>query len=75
MIDVMNQCGVDYVCLGNHESNISWDDLKLRAKESKFTWLNTNMPDVVLPEGNINEGIELNDIKYKSLYIDIKLIS
>jgi hypothetical protein len=24
---------------------------------------------------NPNEGIELNDIKYKSLYIDIKLIS
>lgn len=51
MVDVMNKCDVDYVCLGNHETNISWTDLQQRARESKFTWLNTNMPDVVLEEG------------------------
>lgn len=44
MVDVMNLCGVDYVCLGNHETQISWEDLKSRARESKFTWINSNMP-------------------------------
>jgi len=49
MVDVMNLCGVDYVCLGNHETQISWEDLKSRARESKFTWINSNMPGVELP--------------------------
>ena len=52
MIDVLNQVGLDYVCFGNHECDIPNHALIERIKESKFTWINSNMRDFAytLPE-------------------------
>jgi len=61
MIDCLNQVGVTHVCLGNHEFDISLDELKLRMEQSQFEWINTNLPelneimDVDLPESCILE--------------------
>jgi len=46
MVDIMNECGIQYVCIGNHESNVSLSSLLRRYDESKFVWINTNMPDL-----------------------------
>lgn len=44
MIDVMNMCGIDYVCFGNHETDISISALYDRiVHQSHFTWINSNM--------------------------------
>jgi len=45
MIDVLNRAGLEYVCFGNHETDISHKQLVSRVKESKFTWINSNMQD------------------------------
>jgi 5'-nucleotidase len=48
-VDCMNMSGVDFVCIGNHENDIAIDQLFDRMRESKFTWINTNM-DLELPK-------------------------
>ena len=48
MIDVMNECGLDYCCFGNHENDIPYNELLKRISESKFTWINSNIPDLPL---------------------------
>ena len=45
MVDCMNAAGIDYVCLGNHESDIPLGSLHDRIRQSRFVWLNSNMPD------------------------------
>ena len=45
MVDCMNAAGVDYVCIGNHESDIPVSALHDRIRESRFVWLNSNMPE------------------------------
>jgi 2',3'-cyclic-nucleotide 2'-phosphodiesterase (5'-nucleotidase family) len=44
----MNASGIDYVCIGNHENDIKLTEMQKRMKESKFTWINTNMPNLAL---------------------------
>jgi hypothetical protein len=39
MVDVLNACGVDYVCLGNHETDIPHRDMLERIVESDFVWV------------------------------------
>eukprot|EP00656_Telonema_subtile_P038097 TRINITY_DN4268_c0_g1_i2.p1 TRINITY_DN4268_c0_g1~~TRINITY_DN4268_c0_g1_i2.p1 ORF type:complete len:456 (-),score=114.44 TRINITY_DN4268_c0_g1_i2:688-2055(-) len=51
MVAMLNEIGVDYVCIGNHEADVPLEQLHKRIQESSFTWLNTNMPDLPLPEG------------------------
>ena len=51
MVDCMNMAGIDYVCIGNHEADIPHGQLLQRIKESRFTWINTNMPK--LPLGDL----------------------
>ena len=51
MVDCMNAAGIDYVCIGNHESDIPLPNLHQRMRQSKFQWINSNMPDFPLPEG------------------------
>lgn len=52
MVDLLQRVGVDYVCLGNHETDISMDALKQRVEqktcdESKqMVWVNSNMRDL-----------------------------
>lgn len=39
----MNAAGIDFVCIGNHENDVSFDQLQARMKQSNFTWVNSNM--------------------------------
>ena len=55
MVDCMNKVGVELCTFGNHESDVRMSELGARIRESKFTWINSNMtglPDCVpqLPE-------------------------
>ena len=45
MIDAWNAVGLDYSVFGNHEFDIKTSELLERMKESKFTWLGTNVID------------------------------
>ncbi len=45
MIDAWNMVGLDYSVLGNHEFDIRTNELLDRIKESKFTWLGSNVID------------------------------
>lgn len=45
MIDAWNMVGLDYAVFGNHEFDLKTPDLLERMKESKFTWLGTNVID------------------------------
>jgi len=49
MIRCMNSAGIDYVCFGNHEADISFHELQKRVKESSFQWINSNMPEIDIP--------------------------
>ena len=49
MVDCMNKSGIDYVSIGNHESDISLEQLHKRMQESTFIWINTNMRGLPLP--------------------------
>jgi 5'-nucleotidase/UDP-sugar diphosphatase len=46
MVEVMNQIGVDIVAFGNHEFDISMEDLQKRMNESEFDWLGANVRKV-----------------------------
>ena len=46
MLELMNRVGVQFVCPGNHEAKIPFKELQQRMKDSKFTWLHSNMPDL-----------------------------
>lgn len=45
----MNKSGIDFVSIGNHESDIPVEQLHLRMKESTFQWINTNIHGLPLP--------------------------
>ncbi len=45
MIAVWNMIGLDFAVLGNHEFDFGPDTLRDRIKESRFTWLATNVID------------------------------
>lgn len=45
MIDAWNAVGLDYSVLGNHEFDIRTNELLDRIKESRFTWLGSNVID------------------------------
>ena len=49
LIDVLNKCNIDYLCIGNHDVLIPKNQLYQRIKQSKFTWINSNI-DIPLPE-------------------------
>ena len=44
IVDIMNHTPVDYVCFGNHETDLKIDELRKRIDQSKFAWINSNMP-------------------------------
>lgn len=50
MVDCLNEAGLDYASIGNHESDVDLErDLWARMRESKFKWINSNMPTFPLP--------------------------
>ena len=46
MVEVMNACKIDLVCIGNHEFDLKEEDLQKRINESNFHWLATNVDQV-----------------------------
>ncbi|KAJ3119781.1 hypothetical protein HK100_000155 [Physocladia obscura] len=50
MVDVLNQCGVDYVCFGNHEDDVDFASLNDRIEQSNFVWINSNIPKLKVRE-------------------------
>ena len=45
MVECMNALGVTHVTFGNHEDDISTDELRKRVRELSATWLATNVRD------------------------------
>ena len=48
MVDILNRVGgvgIQYVCFGNHETDVPIEEMRKRIGEFKGVWLNTNMPD------------------------------
>jgi 5'-nucleotidase len=45
MVDAWNTLGLDFAVLGNHEFDFGPDVLRQRMKESRFTWLGSNVLD------------------------------
>ncbi|MEZ5056048.1 MAG: bifunctional metallophosphatase/5'-nucleotidase [Saprospiraceae bacterium] len=43
MVDCMNAAGIDLVTFGNHEFDISEQDLQLRIDQSEFKWISSNV--------------------------------
>jgi 5'-nucleotidase len=43
MVDVMNILGLDYATFGNHEFDLSQEQLLQRLAESKFKWISSNV--------------------------------
>ena len=43
MVDVMNAMDFDLVAFGNHEFDLSYQDLQKRINESKFAWISSNV--------------------------------
>lgn len=43
MVDAMNVLGLDYATFGNHEFDLSREQLAQRLDESKFTWFSSNV--------------------------------
>jgi 2',3'-cyclic-nucleotide 2'-phosphodiesterase (5'-nucleotidase family) len=43
MVDVLNQMGLDYAILGNHEFDLDQADFQARVDESKFKWISTDV--------------------------------
>lgn len=50
MVDCFNKCDINYVCIGNHETDVPLQHLFKRIKESKFTWINSNMERIPFPD-------------------------
>jgi 2',3'-cyclic-nucleotide 2'-phosphodiesterase (5'-nucleotidase family) len=42
MVESMNAAGMDFVCFGNHEFDITENELQDRINESGFTWISAN---------------------------------
>lgn len=51
MVHCLNSAGLDYACIGNHESDIEMKDLNKRREESEFTWINSNIPNFPRADG------------------------
>lgn len=43
MIDILNECGLNYCTLGNHDFDGGFKVLRERIKESKFKYITTNL--------------------------------
>lgn len=55
MVDVLNRAGMDIVCFGNHEADIPLEPhLYDRIKQSKFLWINSNMPTFKCPTDDLD---------------------
>ncbi|TXD51517.1 MULTISPECIES: bifunctional metallophosphatase/5'-nucleotidase [unclassified Polaribacter] len=74
MVDVMNAMNFDLVAFGNHEFDISQQDLQKRLNESNFPWISANVK-LKTKEGVIPFYKEINGKKEKVLETFIKEFS
>jgi len=66
MINCMNVSNIDYVCIGNHENDIDFDQLCVRIlKDSNFKWINSNMKDFNLGQSSKLPPYEIIEIPEK----------
>ena len=79
MVDCMNKSGINYVCFGNHETDVDMKQMQSRIRESKFTWINSNMQsiplaaDIKLPEYSVIEVFGAEDHKRRYTCITYNL--
>ncbi len=59
MVASLNAMSLDYAILGNHEFDITEEQLKARIKESKFKWVTAN---VFQASGKPFESVKNNDV-------------
>ncbi|KAJ3383924.1 hypothetical protein HDU84_003283 [Entophlyctis sp. JEL0112] len=57
MVDVLNKCGIDYVCFGNHEDDVDFRSLNDRIVQSSFVWVNSNIKGMPLRESIAAEKV------------------
>lgn len=50
VVDAMNAAGFDYCCFGNHEDDVPHHEMLKRVAESRFAWVNSNVPGFDLQE-------------------------
>lgn len=74
MVDVLNQCGITHVCLGNHETDVPSDALAQRIAQSDFVWLNTNMRELDDKIGCQTVPDDVIEIKHGSYMTKVALI-
>jgi len=58
MVDILNQCGLNYCTLGNHDFDGGHENLKKRINESKFKYIITNLH----PPNNFSKKILQFDV-------------
>lgn len=68
MVDILNAVGCDYVCLGNHETDVGDEALVNRIKQSNFEWINSNLPD-------LRDKLDVDLPKYKILEVGDKKVA
>lgn len=59
MVDVLNHLGLDFATFGNHEFDLNESQFRQRLKETKFTWVSSNVFD---NNGKPYDGVEQNVI-------------
>lgn len=57
MVDCMNKSGINFVSFGNHEADVELKQIHNRIRESNFTWINSNMRDLPLPDDLKAKGL------------------
>ena len=71
MVDVLNHFGLDYATFGNHEFDLKEGQFRQRMKESKFTWVSSN---VFNKDGKPYDSVKQNivipitDQKHKKIF-------
>ena len=74
MVRCLNLSNLDYVAIGNHESDIELNQLHCRMRESTFKWINSNMPDLPLPEDIKLPRYEIIELQHGSSVKKIALV-
>jgi 2',3'-cyclic-nucleotide 2'-phosphodiesterase (5'-nucleotidase family)/Ca2+-binding EF-hand superfamily protein len=65
MVGCLNAVGCTHVCLGNHEADVSSDQLVQRILQSRFQWINSNLQD-------LNNRLDIETPEYEILTVESK---
>jgi len=67
MVDCLNKCDINYVCIGNHETDVPLQHFFKRIKESNFTWINGNINGIPFPEDITLPKYSIIEIKNRKI--------